>query len=609
MDNRFFRWISLVFFIWTAWYLWAMMMPTDPIGEIQNGKMSSILRTLWIEVMGNAGFSGNLSIWTGSSKLCLNGRCYNNQSGVKTCSLTRSDLTTKWCPQGTYLSHIGTSTGSCRYFDDNSQESITLWASGNPCNWWVTYLAIKFNSSPPYITNIQWAVQVNTWGVFIPGNPYDELYSGSVVETAWGGWVVIVFADNSIIRLWENTRMILVYDESNTTATLETGELWARVLRPFTQWSYFTLETGDLSAGVRWTSVYLKKDIGPTIIQVIDSGEADITKQAVKILSKATNTTSDILPWSDGNVSSVGTFSKQSLTSNIFDNEFLRLSIKSDISYLKELLLSWSLQTDIRTKITKELENAIQRCKTFSSKSIKDSVLKKYWDKTTNLEEFGKILIRDLAIEYINKSSIEAKKKKILVTKYRDKSNSEDSNFQHKHTENIIYRGSTESTENFINMSAASAWAMGAWWVIYKTGFTLFRNGSDCATNIGPKDVSSTYYNGKCYWAVEFDGAGAYRIHLYTFPNIGITVSDNRERAVSEWIPVTEWISNIQLPCEAYPTNAGKCHTCISAKLENGWNTLEVHRYRVKLFTGYSCNFGSKISDSWVNEDFTIPKE
>lgn len=53
---------------------------------------------------------------------------------------------------------------------------------------------------------------------------------------------------------------------------LNEGDIWARVLKPFYDASFFTISTSDVSAGVQGTSVRMSKTLtGTTSVAVIDS--------------------------------------------------------------------------------------------------------------------------------------------------------------------------------------------------------------------------------------------------------------------------------------------------------------------------------------------------
>ncbi|MFB0965249.1 MAG: FecR domain-containing protein [Patescibacteria group bacterium] len=95
---------------------------------------------------------------------------------------------------------------------------------------------------------------------------------GDTVTTGEDSSVEIVFADASVVRLAANSSIsIAKSDDSNTELSLESGEIWARILKPLTEGSFFSINTSDLSAGVRGTSVRMKKTSSQTSVDVIDS--------------------------------------------------------------------------------------------------------------------------------------------------------------------------------------------------------------------------------------------------------------------------------------------------------------------------------------------------
>lgn len=95
---------------------------------------------------------------------------------------------------------------------------------------------------------------------------------GDTVTTGEDSSVEIVFADASVVRLAANSSIsIAKSDDSDTELSLESGEIWARILKPLTEGSFFSINTSDLSAGVRGTSVRMKKTPSQTSVDVIDS--------------------------------------------------------------------------------------------------------------------------------------------------------------------------------------------------------------------------------------------------------------------------------------------------------------------------------------------------
>lgn len=61
---------------------------------------------------------------------------------------------------------------------------------------------------------------------------------------------------------------------------LNEGDIWARVLKPFYDKSFFTISTSDVSAGVQGTSVRIQKTLsGTTSVAVIDSYSQVVGKE------------------------------------------------------------------------------------------------------------------------------------------------------------------------------------------------------------------------------------------------------------------------------------------------------------------------------------------
>lgn len=50
-----------------------------------------------------------------------------------------------------------------------------------------------YNGTPPYITNVEGNVLVNTGGTAVNASQYDELLSGSIIETSTNSFATIVF--------------------------------------------------------------------------------------------------------------------------------------------------------------------------------------------------------------------------------------------------------------------------------------------------------------------------------------------------------------------------------------------------------------------------------
>lgn len=96
---------------------------------------------------------------------------------------------------------------------------------------------------------------------------------GDSVTTAMDANAEIIFADNSVVRMNANSRLSFVkLAPGGSEVRLDEGDIWARVLKPFYDTSFFTISTSDVSAGVQGTSVRMRKTLtGTTDVAVIDS--------------------------------------------------------------------------------------------------------------------------------------------------------------------------------------------------------------------------------------------------------------------------------------------------------------------------------------------------
>lgn len=100
----------------------------------------------------------------------------------------------------------------------------------------------------------------------------DGVRVGETVSVGNDSSAEIVFTDSSVIRLAANTALSIRAAAGNGTETeLLSGEIWARILKPLTEGSFFSIRTSDLSAGVRGTSLRIEKTSKGTDVEVFDS--------------------------------------------------------------------------------------------------------------------------------------------------------------------------------------------------------------------------------------------------------------------------------------------------------------------------------------------------
>lgn len=104
-----------------------------------------------------------------------------------------------------------------------------------------------------------------------------QFSEGDTVTTGSGANAEIIFADNSIIRMNADSRLSFIkLASAGSEVMLDKGDIWARILKPFYDTSFFTISTSDVSAGVQGTSVRIRKTLtGMTDVAVIDSYSDD----------------------------------------------------------------------------------------------------------------------------------------------------------------------------------------------------------------------------------------------------------------------------------------------------------------------------------------------
>ncbi len=76
-----------------------------------------------------------------------------------------------------------------------------------------------------------------------------QFAEGDSLTTGQEASAEIIFADNSIIRMNANSRLSFVKLASEgSEVQLDEGDIWARVLKPFYDKTFFTISTSDVSA-------------------------------------------------------------------------------------------------------------------------------------------------------------------------------------------------------------------------------------------------------------------------------------------------------------------------------------------------------------------------
>jgi hypothetical protein len=133
-------------------------------------------------------------------------------------------------------------------------------------------VAIAPGAITAYLNRIEGKVDKETSTGSVVPSLGDSVRVGETVSTGDGSSAEIIFADSSVVRLAANSKLtVSKSDAGSTELDLDSGEIWARVLKPLTEDSFFSIKTSDLSAGVRGTSVRVARKKGKTDVDVIDS--------------------------------------------------------------------------------------------------------------------------------------------------------------------------------------------------------------------------------------------------------------------------------------------------------------------------------------------------
>lgn len=347
---------------------YAITWPTlAPLWEKDGGMFSYFFETKELAVSWSAQVEWDLVVWYawGNSKICLNGDCdfmsWVTSNGTKTCWMSESDAINKGCPYGSYISSIkkvcnddGTCTSTqwtqCRFFKDNSPAAQAVSIDGGACVWTApsTTSIVTFNTTGPYTVgkNGTVNVQIFTGGSLTASKAatdYEMMTSGSIIETGNDGSINLVFTDDSIVRIDKNSRVLVTYGSNNSNTIVQSGTIWARILRPFHTSSAFTIESSDLALWVRWTALIVTKQVGwNTSVSIIDSGEEN-SGSTLRIKDNLGNltTTHTLYP---NQATSVNTMTTSPAITSISvaalhsSNSFVHNSIQEDIIYMNQLL-------------------------------------------------------------------------------------------------------------------------------------------------------------------------------------------------------------------------------------------------------------------------------
>ncbi|MBP9779624.1 FecR domain-containing protein [Candidatus Gracilibacteria bacterium] len=172
----------------------------------------------------------------------------------------------------------------------------------------------------------------------------DLIEPGDTITTGDTSGITITFKDYTIVRLGSKSSLsIKSIEQNNESFHLVDGELWGRILRPFTEKSFFQIETTDVSAGVRGSSVYVVKNSTGSTVLMLDSGEIGNLRK-INVTRYASGSTNEIVELQPGEMMIIFSSGGTSLRKKIDmgrvykDSPFIYRSTNDDILFMNALL-------------------------------------------------------------------------------------------------------------------------------------------------------------------------------------------------------------------------------------------------------------------------------
>lgn len=197
--------------------------------------------------------------------------------------------------------------------------------------------AVATDMTIAYASIVEGTVKLNRHGNEAVLKQNDTFEGGDVISTNTGASIEIIFADNSFLRLAENSKMTL---SGTNSVDLENGGLWARILKPFQDTSVFTINASDLSAGVRGTALYVYRNEKEASVRVIDTTTGTGTAVDVQV-ETASGTVQEGLKNEESLTLKNSEPEKTRLNMDqMLQNEFVLANLKRDIILMHSMTLN-----------------------------------------------------------------------------------------------------------------------------------------------------------------------------------------------------------------------------------------------------------------------------
>lgn len=277
---------------------------------------------------------------------------------------------------------------------------------------------IRDMSAIAYIKKLEWFVAVENlmWSPLI----WDTnmlLYSWYSIETSTNSRAVIVFDDDSILRLWENSSVTLEWEaDTSSWMRINYWETWVRVLRPFLSWNRFNIEWNGVSLWVRGTSLYINSDEVSSDIYVVDSATEQWDNKSVIFAYEWQNELQELWSWRRVQVNHISEqiqTSSVTRTSLLITHSDIGRFIRDDLYYMSVLVddkrrwfMNTALETsqlweDIVTKIKEELRVTIptqnEKSRVFSNAELFNHPI----SNEITTQNIYELTLKDILIDHV----------------------------------------------------------------------------------------------------------------------------------------------------------------------------------------------------------------
>ena len=154
-------------------------------------------------------------------------------------------------------------------------------------------------SAIAYISELNWIVVVeNLLQSTSLASTNTLLYAGYKISTWEDSEAVIIFEDDSLLRLDANSSVSLIWEARKLSwVRVNYGKTWTRVLKPFLSWERFEIEGNGVSLWVRGTSIYMQVSESESDIYIVDSFSTENYETSVELTHKKNMETSEYWAW------------------------------------------------------------------------------------------------------------------------------------------------------------------------------------------------------------------------------------------------------------------------------------------------------------------------